>query len=37
MARWDGSFELSPADMPVQQLVPNKQETNSLSLTGALT
>ena len=37
MARWDGSFELSSDDTLVQQLVPNKPETNSLSLTGALT
>jgi proton glutamate symport protein len=37
MARWDGSFELSPDDMTIQQLVPDKPETNSLSLTGALT
>jgi proton glutamate symport protein len=37
MARWDDSFELSSDDGAVRQLVPNTPETNSLSLTGALT
>jgi proton glutamate symport protein len=36
MARWDGSFDLSPDDAPVQQLFPDTPN-ESLSLTGALT
>ncbi len=37
MARWDGSFELSSDDAPVQQSLPDNSPNKSLSLTGALT
>ncbi|HEX9084546.1 MAG TPA: cation:dicarboxylase symporter family transporter [Gemmatimonadaceae bacterium] len=36
MARWDGSFDLSPDGAPVQQVFPDTPN-KSLSLTGALT
>jgi proton glutamate symport protein len=37
MARWDGSFELSPEEATVQQFFPETSPTESLPFTGALT